>query len=71
MNGPYSFLFHGFDPDGNVIIAGNFNADGSGNITSGQLDSNRFGGTLGVFNGSTFVGTYAIGNDGRGTMQSS
>ncbi|MFY9804360.1 MAG: Ig domain-containing protein [Candidatus Acidiferrales bacterium] len=69
MNGPYSFLFHGFDPDGNVIIAGNFNADGSGNITSGQLDSNRFGGTLGVFNGSTFVGTYAIGNDGRGTMQ--
>ncbi len=70
FNGPYSFLFHGFDTtSGNVIIAGNFNADGSGNITGGQLDSNRTGGTLGIFTGSTFTGTYAIGNDGRGSMQ--
>ncbi|MGC2294804.1 MAG: putative Ig domain-containing protein, partial [Candidatus Acidiferrales bacterium] len=69
FNGPYSFLFHGFDGNGNVTMAGNFNADGSGNISGGQLDSNRFGGTLGVFTGSTFTGTYAIGNDGRGTMQ--
>jgi Putative Ig domain len=69
FNGPYSFLFHGFDTNGNVTMAGNFNADGSGNITGGQLDSNRTGGTLGVFTGSTFTGTYAIGGDGRGTMQ--
>lgn len=69
INGPYSFLFHGFDANGNVLMAGNFNADGSGNISGGQLDSNRSGGTLGVFTGSSFVGTYAVGNDGRGTMQ--
>ena len=69
INGPYSFLFHGFDANGNVLMAGNFNADGSGNITGGQLDSNRFGGVLGVFTGSTFTGTYTVGNDGRGTMQ--
>ncbi len=70
FNGPYSFVFRGFDTtNGNVTIAGNFNADGSGNISGGQLDSNRTGGVLGVFTGSTFTGTYAIGNDGRGTMQ--
>jgi hypothetical protein len=69
INGPYSFLFHGFDANGNVVMAGNFNADGSGNIFGGQLDSNRFGGTLGVFTGSAFTGTYTVGNDGRGTMQ--
>jgi hypothetical protein len=69
INGPYSFLFHGFDANGNVLMAGNFNADGSGNISGGQLDSNRFGGTLGVFTGSSFTGTYTVGNDGRGTMQ--
>ena len=69
INGPYSFLFHGFDANGNVLMAGNFNADGSGNIFGGQLDSNRFGGTLGVFTGSTFTGTYTVGNDGRGSMQ--
>jgi hypothetical protein len=69
INGPYSFLFHGFDANGNVLMVGNFNADGSGNISGGQLDSNRFGGTLGVFTGSTFTGTYTVGNDGRGTMQ--
>ncbi len=69
FNGPYSFVFHGFDTGGNVTMAGNFNADGSGNITGGQLDSNRFGGVLGIFTGSTFTGTYAMGSDGRGTMQ--
>lgn len=69
FNGPYSFLFHGFDANGNVTMAGNFNSDGSGNISGGQLDSNRTSGTLGVFTGSTFTGTYTVGSDGRGTMQ--
>lgn len=69
ISGEYSFLFHGFDSGGNVVIAGNFTANGSGTINSGQLDSNRSGGTLGVFTGSTFTGTYTVGNDGRGTMQ--
>jgi hypothetical protein len=69
LSGPYSFLFHGFDAGGNVEIAGNFTANGSGVIGGGQLDSNRSGGTLGVFTGSSFTGTYTVGSDGRGTMQ--
>jgi hypothetical protein len=69
LSGNYSFLFHGFDSSGNVEIAGNFTANGSGTIQSGQLDSNRSGGTLGVFTGSSITGTYSIGSDGRGTMQ--
>jgi hypothetical protein len=69
LSGAYSFLFHGFDSGGNVEMAGNFTANGSGTIQSGQLDSNRSGGTLGVFTGSSITGTYTIGSDGRGTMQ--
>jgi len=68
LSGAYSFLFHGFDSGGNVEMAGNFNASGTGTL-AGQLDSNRSGGTLGVFTGSTFTGTYSVGSDGRGTMQ--
>jgi hypothetical protein len=69
FSGAYSFLFHGFDSGGNVEMAGNFNANGTGTISGGQLDSNRSGGTLGVFTGSAFSGTYSVGSDGRGTMQ--
>ncbi len=69
FSGAYSFLFHGFDSGGNVEIAGNFTANGNGSIFGGQLDSNRSGGTLGVFTGSSFTGTYTLGNDGRGSMQ--
>jgi hypothetical protein len=69
FSGAYSFLFHGFDSGGNVEMAGNFNANGTGTIIAGEADSNRSGGTLGVFTGSTFSGTYSVGSDGRGTMQ--
>jgi hypothetical protein len=69
FSGAYSFLFHGFDSGGNVEMAGNFTANGNGTIIAGQLDSNRSGGTLGIFTGSTFSGTYTVGSDGRGTMQ--
>ncbi|HEY0702471.1 MAG TPA: Ig domain-containing protein [Candidatus Acidoferrales bacterium] len=66
LTGSYSFLFNGFDSAGNVVEAGNFSANGSGVISSGQFDSNR---VSGVFTASTLTGTYTIGNDGRGTMQ--
>jgi hypothetical protein len=67
LSGSYSFFFSGFDASGsNVTEAGNFSANGSGVISSGQFDSNR---VSGVFTASSLTGTYAIGNDGRGTMQ--
>jgi hypothetical protein len=67
LTGAYSFFFNGFDADGsNVTEAGNFSANGGGLISSGQFDSNR---VSGVFTASTLTGTYAMGNDGRGTMQ--
>ena len=69
FSGAYSFLFHGFDSGGNVEMAGNFNTNGNGTISNGQLDSNRSGGTLGIFTSSSFNGTYTLGSDGRGTMQ--
>ncbi len=66
LSGSYSFLFTGFDSQGNVVEAGNMSANGSGVISSGQFDSNR---VSGVFTASSLTGTYNIGNDGRGTMQ--
>ena len=49
-----------------MAAAGNLSANGSGVISSGQFDSNRVSGN---FHASSLTGTYAIGNDGRGTMQ--
>ena len=68
LSGAYSFLFHGFDSGGNVEMAGNVTSSGTGTVF-GTLDSNRSGGTLGIFTGSTVTGTYSVGSDGRGTMQ--
>jgi hypothetical protein len=69
LSGSYSFLFRGFDKTkpstGSVAIAGAIQADGNGTITAGEEDSNRVGG---VALGSTIVGTYTIGSDGRGTI---
>jgi len=70
IDGSYSFLFNGFDNNGTVLIAGNFSADGNGNILSGEEVINRVnpgGTTYGVVS-ATLTGTYALGTDGRGTM---
>jgi hypothetical protein len=66
IKGNYSFLFSGYDANGTVVIAGNFSANGFGGITSGQEDINR---VTGVAVGATLTGNYAVGTDGRGTMQ--
>jgi hypothetical protein len=66
IQGNYSFLFTGFDLNGTVVIAGNFSANGSGAVSSGQEDINR---VTGVAVGATLTGTYTVGTDGRGTMQ--
>ena len=69
LHGNYAFDFSGVS--GNTSLAsvyaavGRFTADGAGNLTNGELDTN------GVSGGSTaesFTGTYAIGADNRGVM---
>jgi hypothetical protein len=65
FTGSYSFLFQGFDADGNVVAAGNFTSNGAGVISTGTLDSNR---KSGLFTASSLSGTYSLGSDGRGTM---
>jgi hypothetical protein len=65
LKGSYVFFFSGFDTQGVVLTAGQFTADGSGNISSGTEDMNR---VSGVTLSATLSGTYAIGTDGRGTL---
>jgi len=43
-----------------------FTADGAGNITNGELDTNGVG--IGTFVAQAFTGTYSIGADHRGAM---
>jgi hypothetical protein len=66
IKGNYSFLFSGFDANGTVVMAGNFSANGAGAVSGGQEDINR---VTGVVVGASLTGTYAVGTDGRGTMQ--
>ena len=71
LNGDYAFTFNGFDvgAGGSSVFAavGRFSADGAGNVTSGELDSNGIGPAV-VVTAQTFTGTYAIGADNRGVM---
>lgn len=64
--GQYSFLLNGFDADGAVMIAGTLTADGAGKVTGGAEESNR---NSGVVTGASLSGCYAIGSDGRGTLE--
>jgi len=68
LNGNYAFEVSGWD-NFNLFspgaIGGSFVADGNGNLTSGAIDRSL---TSTVATNSAFVGTYNIGNDGRGTL---
>ncbi len=65
LNGPYAFSFNGYNDGSPVFMAGSFISDGTGNITSGVLDSNSAtGGPQHV----SLTGTYSIQADGLGTM---
>jgi len=71
LNGDYAFTFNGFtgSGSGSAVFAavGRFTADGAGNVTNGELDTNGAGAGA-VLNAQPFTGTYAIGADNRGTM---
>ena len=71
LNGNYAFTFSGFtgNSGGSSVFGavGRFTADGSGNITNGELDTNGVGPGAALA-AQAFTGTYAIGADNRGVM---
>ena len=66
LNGPFAFSYSGIDQGGFLAVAGSFQADGAGHITSGQEDINSALASA-PLNGS-FTGTYTVRADGRGTI---
>jgi len=65
---PYAFLLRGFDKNGPVTIAGNFTADGAGNITGGSEDINRSSGAQTGLSIVAAGSSYTIGSDNRGCL---
>src|SRR3989454_5981130 len=69
LNGNYAFTFTGVSGNGiassTFAAVGRFTADGAGNLSNGELDTNAVGGG-GV--AQAFTGTYSIGADNRGVM---
>jgi hypothetical protein len=71
LSGNYAFAFTGMSGSGSnpsvFAAVGRFAADGAGNLTAGELDTNGVGPGTAV-TAQPFTGTYAIGADGRGLM---
>jgi Putative Ig domain len=65
LNGSYAFMLGGFT-NSIATMGGTFVADGAGNLTSGVLDNNDP--SAGPSTNVAFTGTYALGNDHRGTL---
>jgi large repetitive protein len=76
LTGPYAYLFQGYD---NAVLGalsyktatvGSFTANGTGGMSAGEMDSNHQSSTAtgNTISSNTFVGTYTIGADDRGTM---
>src|SRR5215472_17001949 len=72
LKGDYAFTFNGMTTGGGgastpFAAVGRFTADGAGNLTNGELDSNGADpNEKGV--GVAFTGSYSIGADNRGLM---
>jgi hypothetical protein len=76
LDGPYAYLFQGYDDVVAGVLAyqtasvGSFTADGLGGISLGEQDanhqsSNPSGNTISSHN---FLGTYTLGTDNRGSL---
>jgi hypothetical protein len=69
LKGDYALTFSGINGSsgGSSVFGavGRFTADGAGNVTNGELDTNSPGAVLSA---QSFTGTYAIGADNRGVM---
>jgi hypothetical protein len=63
--GQYAFNLRGYNGAGFLAVVGSFTADGNGNITTGEADTN---GVLGALNGNliTTASSYSVGPDNRG-----
>ena len=64
LTGAFAFSYIGTDGGGFLAVAGSFQADGNGNITSGMEDINS---NLGIATNAAITGTYTIRADGRGS----
>jgi len=69
LNGKYAFLLSGFDDAGHAeVLGGSFTADGAGNITGGEEDSNNWAsGPLHSVISAT-GSSYTLGADNRGCL---
>lgn len=71
LNGTYAFTFSGISGGSGYsepfAAVGRFTADGSGNLTNGEVDTNGIG-VGAVLTAQSFKGTYTIGSDHRGVM---
>ncbi|MGC2671795.1 MAG: hypothetical protein WA299_08015 [Candidatus Acidiferrum sp.] len=72
LKGDYAFTFNGMTTGGSgastpFAAVGRFTADGTGNLTNGELDSNGVG-PMEKAVALAFTGTYSIGADHRGVM---
>lgn len=71
LSGNYAFSFSGIRGNSTVASAfaavGRFTADGAGNLTNGELDTNGVG-VGSTLTAQSFTGSYSIGADQRGVM---
>jgi len=71
LKGDYAFSFKGItgSSGGSSVFGavGRLTADGAGNLTNGELDTNGIGPGA-VLSAQSFTGTYSIGADNRGVM---
>src|SRR5467141_4496883 len=71
LNGNYAFTFSGITGNGSVssffATVGRFTADGAGNLTNGELETNGVGARAALV-AQSFTGSYSIGADNRGVM---
>jgi hypothetical protein len=72
LKGDYAFTFNGMTTGGNgastvFAAVGRFTADGAGNLTNGELDTNGVG-PMEKLIAQPFTGAYTIGADNRGVM---
>lgn len=76
LDGPYAFLFQGYDDVASGLLAyqtaavGSFTADGAGLINAGERDSNHqtSAPTTTTVAQEHFIGTYQVGTDHRGMV---